>query len=136
MEPLTLTASRGRVTLRLTCVALGRDLSVTLTGGDREHIGAVALGQPRPSLGEGGGVSATTSVLALLGHKEDDLARSLATELASRLDAVVCLACGIHLDGITREELALVDDLARELALGLLERLPRSVGQPPGNAGT
>lgn len=123
MEPITLTASRGRVALRLTCVALGRDLSVTLAGGEREHIGAVALAQPRPSLEAGGGVSATTSVLALLGHKEDELARRLAAELAAALDRVVCVACGIHLDAITPEELALVEALARDLATGLLERL-------------
>lgn len=138
MEPLSLTASRGRVVLRLTCVALGRDLSVTLCGGDQAHIGAVALAQPRPSLEAEGRVSATTSVLALLGHKEDELARNLATELAAKLDTVVCVACGIHLEGISREELALVGDLVRELSGALLARLsvPGGVGQAPGNTGT
>ena len=123
MEPIVLTRSRGALALRLTCVALGGDLSVTLSGGDRGHIGAVALSQPRPSHREGGGVSATTSVLALLGHKEDDLARALGTELASRLDSVVCVACGIHVEGLGAEGLAAILELAGELKEALAQRI-------------
>lgn len=118
MEPVTLTASRGRVALRMTCVAMGRDLAVSLAGGDREHIGAVALGLPRPK-----GDGATTSVLAVLGHREDDLARNLATRLASRLGVAVCVACGIHVDGISREELAAVLELSAELADRLVSQV-------------
>lgn len=124
MEPVVLTASRGRTVLTLTCVAMGEDLSVTLSGGDRPHIGAVALAQARASGEEGRGRSATTSVLALLGHKEDDLARTLASSLAARTGATVCVACGIHLEAASAEEisgiLALGSGLAERLA-GLLE---------------
>ena len=119
-EPLVLTRQRGRIALTLTCVALGRDLSVTLGGGDRPHIGAVAVAQPRPSHRGGGRISATTSVIALLGHKEDDLARALADRLASALDATVSVACGVHLDQAGPEDLREVLELARELATELL----------------
>ncbi|BDU71995.1 proteasome assembly chaperone 4 family protein [Mesoterricola silvestris] len=120
MEPITLTASRGRVALRMTCVPMGRDLSVSLSGGDREHIGAVALGLPRPK-----GDGATTSVLAVLGHREDDLARSIATRLASRLGVAVSVACGIHVDDIRREELPVVLEMSGELADKLASQLER-----------
>jgi len=123
MEPIQLTRARGALVLRLTCVALGRDLSVTLSGGDRGHLGAVALSQPRPSHREGGGVSATTSVLTILGHKEDELARALGAELASRLDTVVCVACGIHVDGLGPEGLAEILAMAGELKEELAQRL-------------
>jgi len=128
MEPLTLTASQGRVTLRMTCVAMGRDLAVTLSGGDRAHLGAVALAQPRPD-----GAGATTSVLAVLGHREDELARSLAAELAARHRALVTVACGIHVDAITPEELAAVLALAAELSTGLSARL--GPWKTPGDPG-
>jgi len=135
MEPVILTASRGRVALRMTCVALGGDLSVTLAGGDREHIGAVALSQPRPSHRVGDPPSASTSVLVLLGHKEDDLARSIASDLACRLGRTVCVACGIHLEAISREELSDVLALAGELTGLLMEKLGAgSVDIPPGLA--
>ena len=118
--PLVLTRRRGRVELRLVCVAMGRDLSVTLDGGDRPHIGAVAVAQPRPSHRGGGRISATTSVIALLGHLEDELARSTAHRLASGLDATVSVACGIHLDQAGPDDLREVRELAEELATELL----------------
>jgi hypothetical protein len=122
MDPVILTETQGRVALSLTCVVLGRDLSVTLSGGEG-HIGAVALAQPRPAHRPDRSPGATTSVLALLGHREDDLARELAANLARRLGAVVCLACGIHLDAITPGELDAVGTLARSLADRLVATL-------------
>jgi hypothetical protein len=100
----------------MTCVAMGRDLAVTLAGGERPHIGAVAVSQGRPSLADGGRTSATTSVIALAGHKEDELARTLAARFASELDAVVSCACGIHLDHILPAELREIQAMAGELA--------------------
>jgi len=102
---------------------MGADLTVTLAGGDRPHLGAVALSQPRPSGLEGGGASASTSVITLLGHKEDELARSMAARLASGLGAAVCVACGVHLDRIRAQELEDVLELAGELTLEALARL-------------
>jgi len=96
---------------------------VSLCGGDRAHIGAVAVAQARPSLRPGGGPSASTSVITLPGHKEDDLARTLAARFASRLGGVVSVACGIHLDAIREDELKAVLELADELAGAALDRL-------------
>jgi hypothetical protein len=121
--PLTLTRARGRMALCMTCVPMGRDLAVTLCGGDRAHIGAVAVSQARPSLEPGGATSATTSVIALLGHKEDDLARSLAARFAARLDAVVTVACGIHMDAIREGEFKDILEMSEELAAQALDRL-------------
>jgi hypothetical protein len=120
---ISLEARRGRITIQLVATRMGRDLCVALSGGDRPHIGAVALSQARPSLHGDGSLSATTSVLALTGHKEDDLARALAARLAVGLDTTVCVSCGIHVDGIQGEELQAVGDLADELALELMHRL-------------
>ena len=120
---LALARARGRVAVRLTCVRMGRDLAVTLSGGDRPHIGAVAVSQPRASLREGGPRSASTSVITLPAHKEDDLARAVAARFAAALDAVVTVACGIHLDSIRPEEFKDVQELADELAGEALARL-------------
>ncbi|BDU76091.1 prenylated flavin chaperone LpdD [Mesoterricola sediminis] len=125
METLRLEASKGRLTIQLTCVPMGRDLVVAIAGGGLPHTGAVALAQPRPSLEDGGRRSATASVLALLGHKEDELARAIALELAARLGTTVTVACGIHLDAITAAERADVAGLTADLARELAEALER-----------
>lgn len=122
-DPMVLTAERGRVKLRMTCVPMGRDLAVSLCGGDRAHIGAVAVSQSRPSLEPGGASSATTSVIALLGHKEDDLARALAARFAAHLGAAVSVACGIHMDDIRPGELKDILAMAEELTAEALARL-------------
>ena len=83
--------------LRLRCVRMGEDICLTLCGGEREHMGAVAVAQPRPSRADPARTSATASVVALPGHQEDMLARELALKVAATLNVAVCVACGIHL---------------------------------------
>ena len=82
--------------LRLRWLRMGADLCLTLSGGEQEHIGAVAVAQPRPSLADPTRTSATASVITLAGHKEDMLAREIALNVASTLNIVACVACGIH----------------------------------------
>lgn len=117
-EPLVaLEARRGRFHLRMTAMSMGRDLCVTLSGGDRPHIGAVALGSP----------GTPSSALALPKHREGELARNIAAALVSNFNITVCVACGIHLDDILETEiqdaLEMAEELTREL-VGHLERTP------------
>ena len=116
---IELSLARGRIALRLTAERLGADLAVTLAGGDRPHVGAVAVSQPRADAG------ATTSVVAILGHREDDLARQLAARLAAATRGVVSVTCGIHVDRITPEEIEDVRRMGEELADELLELLAK-----------
>ncbi len=112
--------SQGRITVALQAIPMGEDLLVALHGGDRSHIGAVAVSQPRPSLLAGEPRSATTSVIALLGHKEDELARQLAQRIARETGATTSVACGIHLDGISSEEIGQVIQMAEEVTKRLI----------------
>ena len=103
--------------LRLRCVRMGEDFCLTLCGGEREHIGAVAVAQPRPSLADPARMSATASVIALPGHQEDMLARELALKVAASLNVAVCVACGIHL----RQPAPTLLDEALAAARGLVD---------------
>lgn len=76
--------------LEAVAVRCGDDLTVVIGGGEKQHIGAVAVGIPRPSLKDKNIVSSSASVLCLTGHKEDLLARKAALELASLLGHTVC----------------------------------------------
>ncbi len=114
------TTAAGRP-LRLRALRLGADWCLLLTGGDAEHLGASALAAPRPSLADPGKISATASVLALPGHKEDLPARELSLKAAAALDAAVCVCCGIHLDKAGPEEIEAVLVAAR----GLVEEFLR-----------
>jgi len=113
----------GRVSINLIAVFMGRDLNISLYGGDTPHIGAVALAQPRPSLQSTEQISSTCSVLAIIGHKEDELARALALDLSKKLEVTVCVACGIHLDKISPDEIGQVLAICDRLTAKLLKEI-------------
>lgn len=93
---------------------VGDDLLVLLTGG-KAHIGAVAIAQPRPSLHDPGQPSSTGSVITILGHKEDAVAKAMAETLSGRLGRNVVVVAGIHWDALTREGIATVMELCRRI---------------------
>jgi len=95
--------SRGNIDI--SCFSLGADASVLISGGETPHIGALALASPHPSLANPAEVSSTCSVLALPQHREDQLARSIALRLAAAWNCVVSVACGIHIDAASSEEI-------------------------------
>lgn len=91
----------GRTRLDFTAVATSNGLVVTLTGGHLPHVGAVAVAQPRPSLADAARASASTSVITLTGHHDDELARPLAHQLASKSGLPTVVSVGIHWDDCT-----------------------------------
>ncbi|MDD2219519.1 MAG: hypothetical protein PHO79_00665 [Desulfoplanes sp.] len=78
---------------------------MTVSGGDQEHIGAVALAIPHPSQKDKNKISATVSILAIPGHKEDELAKNVARKIAVALNATVSVSCGIHIDNAETQEI-------------------------------
>jgi hypothetical protein len=92
---------RGRTEVSLAVMSQGRDLLLTVTGGDA-HVGAVAVRSPA------GGTQGEphTAAIVVPGHKEGPLA----TEGAARLAAVTGSTCvavvGIHVERATPEEIA------------------------------
>jgi hypothetical protein len=121
---------QGRFSLTAQVLSAGGDLVVSVTGGDRPHLGAVAAATPRPSLENPMRTSATASVLCFVGHKEDEAAKYLSELLASALEVKVAVTAGMHWERITPEELALVGGLIKELGEKLVgfikkERGPR-----------
>ena len=122
--PIIFTARRGRVFLKLACLSVGNDFVVTLSGGDREHIGAVAVGQAQANnVRDSETVNIITNVIAIPEHREDELAKSIACLLATRLSTVVCVVCGIHLEQISKPELKDVMEMSEEMAINLITQI-------------
>ena len=103
----------GRIAIEFTAVPMGNDLCVVIAGGEIPHLGATAVAQARPSLEDKTKLSATTSVITLLGHKEDVVATRVAHALAARLNKNVAVCCGIHVDDIRPDELEFVQGAVR-----------------------
>ena len=109
--------------LKASIQRIGRDLLVAIWGGERPHVGAVAVAQPRPSLRDPQSTSATASVFCLVGHKEDELAKAASEILASVLNTTVVVTAGIHWDDLSAEGIQTVVKNSEILIDLILERL-------------
>jgi hypothetical protein len=102
---------------------IGEDVLVAIWGGEIPHIGAVAVAQPRPSLKDPAVTSASASVICLVGHKEDDLAKAAAEILAAALNTRVVVTAGIHWDNLAPKAIQRVVQNSEILVEMILARL-------------
>lgn len=107
----TFRAGSGRHVLEAAAVVCGAGVTVTLASAEHGHVGATAQALPREEPGR----TATTSVLAVPGHKDDIPAREMAAELATRLGVPVAVSAGMHVDDASREDIEVLLANAREL---------------------
>lgn len=99
-------SGEGLYTIKASVTLCGSDLNLCCGGGDTFHIGACALAVPRPSLSDPQIVSASASVICVTGHKDDEIAKEAALRLASKFNAHVSVATGLHIDDATKEDIA------------------------------
>ena len=118
-----ITAESGRIRISMKAITVGEDLCVIICGGDSPHIGCVTLSVPRASLQDPAAVSATTSVLNVIGHKDDEAARYVSYVLSSKMNKNVVVTCGIHVDGITNEEIKITIEFLKSLTDRLIQIL-------------
>lgn len=97
------------------CEEMGDDLCVTICGGDRPHIGSVAVAEPRPSLTGNGNTSSTVSTYNFVGHKDNEVANVVAQEVASTLQRRTVVVCGIHYNIVNAELFQSVTNLTGQI---------------------
>jgi hypothetical protein len=102
---------------------IGKDLLIAIWGGDRPHIGAVAVAQPRASLRDQSVRSATASVFCYVGHKDDVIAKEAAERLSAVLNRNVTVTVGIHWDDIQEAGIKTVVANSRQLVSMIIERI-------------
>lgn len=102
---------------------IGQDLLVAVWGGEKPHIGAVAVAQPRPSLKDPNVVSATASVFCYVGHKDDVIAKETAEKLSAALNRKVTVAVGIHWDDLEEAGIKAVVANSQQLVNMIIERV-------------
>ena len=104
---------------------IGGDLLVAIWGGERPHIGAVAIAQPRPSRKDHTLRSATASVFCYPGHKDDIVAKEAAEKISSALNTNVTVTAGIHWEGIDEAGIEGVIANSRHLVEMIIEEITK-----------
>lgn len=67
--------------IRCNVVSMGNDYTVTIYGGDKPHVGSTVVAFSRPSL-TGNGIGVTSSVINVVGHKDEVIAKMIAETIA------------------------------------------------------
>jgi hypothetical protein len=119
----TVQTHEGEYDLKASARRIGNDLLVAIWGGERPHIGAVSVAQPRPSLRDPHATSATASVFCFLGHKEDEMAKAVSIVLAAALNTQVVVTAGIHWDDLDPAGIQKVIHHSEILVDRILERI-------------
>jgi hypothetical protein len=125
MKPFSWSVKKDRFLLKASGHLIGQDLLISIWGGTHPHIGAVGLAVPRPSLRNKRKTSATSSVLTLLGHKEDITVKMVSEALASALKKNVVVTAGIHWDSLKPEEISLIVELSKALSEKIIKKIEK-----------
>jgi len=105
LKQMSFSAGTGRFLVRLLVTVTGNGLVAQLMGGEEPHIGAVVLSVPRPSLATPGVLGSNSFVLPLVGHKDDEIAKPVAQEIAVNYGRPVVVVAGIHVEDASSEDI-------------------------------
>lgn len=126
LEVFRSSAGEGRVKVQAIILNVSASTLIWVLGGDRPHIGAVAVAQARPSL-TGKGISCNISLISLLGHKEEELAIELTRIAFSKLKKDLAIAVGLHVDNATQEDIEVLKLNSKKALEGGLYELAKKL---------
>lgn len=116
-------AGEGKFKITLIATITDEGLVAQIYGGEKPHLGAIALSTPRPSLADPEQVSCTTIVIPLPGHKDDQVAKPVAEEIAKAWGSQVLAVVGIHVDNAGDKDIEKLTDNCHRVKNALLEGL-------------
>jgi hypothetical protein len=116
-------AGEGKYLVVMEVAITGEGLVAQIFGGEKPHVGAVALSVPRPGLDDPEKVSCNTTVVPLLGHKDDEIAKPAAEEIVKVWGSPVVVVAGVHIDNAGREDLEVLIKNCREVTRLLIQDL-------------
>lgn len=93
---------------------VGDDIHLLLIGGTAPHIGCVVMSTPRPSLTGDGTVSATSSVINAVGHKDEVICRLLSEAVCRAHNCLTVCVGGFHADHLSAEQIREVQRVVKE----------------------
>ena len=105
---------------------LGKDLLVTITGGDA-HIGAVSLSLTTKNIKISQHTFTSSHLLVINGHKEGDIAATLSNKITKSTGKNCVLIVGIHINNITQNEIEGILDNCQKGIKKIIKKLTLSI---------
>jgi hypothetical protein len=119
---------KDKYKVKLVAIESGEDLTVIISGGEKPHIGAMAVSIPRPSLKDLNKMSASTSVFTLTGHKEDELSKQIAENITKVTKKVTVTIVGLHIDKATSQDIGYLIQNTQKVVNKLRIKLVKKAG--------
>lgn len=116
MEPFSLEKRLLGRTITIQVTPLDSGLHLLLVGGDRSHVGAVSMAESGELLHS----------WAFPTHREQVVSDKWAARISSERRCAATVACGIHYDNATKEEIQTILQLTDALLQEVLEILERT----------
>ena len=100
-----ITFGEGKYKVNLERKELGDDLVYILSGGEKPHIGGIAISQPTKE----------TKVIRLKGHYDVIVLKPIAEAASGKFGRRVVVLGGVHVDNATQKEINLLVKNCKEL---------------------
>ena len=102
---------------------IGDDLMISVWGGTKPHIGSISVSVPRLGLQDNTTMSATSSIINLIGHKDEVVARKFSEQLAAKFNRNAIATAGVHIDDITENQINIIMQNITTLCLDVINKL-------------
>jgi len=125
---LIFSAGTGKHFVSAKVQVLDKGLTIILCSGEHSHVGSVVVAVPRPSLQDSSKISTTSSVINLVGHKDEEVARPLAEKVAKICNQTVVVVAGIHVEKATSEDIGILSGNVEDVAAAMIRKLDAILG--------
>jgi len=114
-EELKQSYGEDRYIINMIAIVTLDGISLTVTGGEKPHVGAMAMSVPRRTAGEDK-LSCDTWVTPRSGHKDDQAAALIARQVCMETRQTTAVVAGIHIDQAQAEEIEQLLENSRQAA--------------------
>ncbi|TFG96399.1 hypothetical protein E4H12_11135 [Candidatus Thorarchaeota archaeon] len=122
---MILERTAGNHTIYLEVKEIGKDLLISIHGGDEHHIGGVAIAYVTPSHYRDASTVSLSS-LTFPGHKDYVIANSTAEKICKELERSTVVTVGIHYDNATKNDIDEIIKAVEELVDELLSQYAKA----------
>ncbi len=117
-----LSYGQGRLGIQVQAILTADGVAVTLTGGEKPHVGGMAMSVPRyaPAIPA---QRPQTWITPRSGHRDSDVAALVAEQLCLDTGCCVAVIAGIHIDAAIPSEIDMLLDNSQQAARLLSHRI-------------
>jgi hypothetical protein len=121
-EEIKLDYGEDRYKIFLTAMVTGDGISITILGGEKPHVGGMAMSVPRPKKQNGKNVC-DTWIIPRSEHRDSEVASLVSWIVGTETGYTTAVVAGIHIDNAQSGEIDIIIKNSREAARQLCRKI-------------